>query len=399
MTRKQTTARIIAASILALATGCASTPKKPTIQQAAKVQWNNERSTIMITLATDQYQAGQFDKARETITDAIKLAPQSAQARVVSAKIAIEQSQLEVADRELRLAREFDPKNPEADYLAGVVCQRWQKADLAYECYTRASEKAPSQLAYLLARAEALVAMDRTDEALKLLQNRVVYFEHSAAIRDAVGQLLLQEKKYSEAVGMLREASVLTPDDLTVREHLGMALFYAKQYDESAAVLSRLATQEKFAGRSDIQAALGECYDQLGRYRDARIAYEAATKLDSGSANLWLGLGKAALQLGDTRRAELSVKKAIALDPDGVEANMFLGYVRLKKERFGEALAAFQHVTAVSPSDAVGMCMTGYCLQKMGRTDEAIRSYARALQAHPNDEMAKQLMAGVDTRE
>src|SRR5206468_3400187 len=133
----------------------------------------------------------------------------------------------------------------------------WQKPDLAYESYSRANEKAPSELAYLLARSEMLVAMDRGPEALKMLQDRVVYFEHSAAIRDAVGQLLVQDKKYAEAIEMLRTASVLTPDDMVVREHLGMALFYGKLYDEAVAVLTRLTGTEKFAKRADMFATIG----------------------------------------------------------------------------------------------------------------------------------------------
>ena len=140
----------------------------------------------MIGLAKDQYDAGQLDKARQTIDDAVKLSPESANARILSARIAIEQSQLELAEKELRLARQFDPRAADADYLSGVVYQRWQKPDLAFDFYSHACDKAPSELAYLMAKAEMLVSMERSTEALKLLQDRVVFFEHSAVIRDAV---------------------------------------------------------------------------------------------------------------------------------------------------------------------------------------------------------------------
>ena len=399
MIRNRTTLRLVAASLAVLATGCAPQTKKPTPQQSANVQWNGARSTVMISLAKDQYDAGQLDKARQTINQAMKLSPESANARILSAKIAIEQQQLEVAEKELRLAREFDPKNAEADYLGGVVYQRWQKPDLAYECYSHASDKAPTELAYLLARAEMLVAMERGPEALKLLLDRVVYFEHSSAIRDAVGQLLIQQKKFPEAVAMIREATVLTPDDMTVREHLGMAMFYAGQYDQAILVLSRLVTQEKFAGRPELHAALGECYDQTGQFREGRASFEQATKLDPSSAGLWLGLGKAAMQLDDYRRAELSLKKAMAIDPSSTEANLLLGYLRFRQNRLPEALVAFKQVSNAPDADPVSLCMTGLVLQKLGHADDAVQYYAKALKRNPNDELAHHLMAGLDTRE
>jgi len=67
----------------------------------------------------------------------------------------------------------------------GVVYQRWQKPEAVYEYYTSAAEKVPNELPYVMARAEMLVTMDRVSEALALLQEKVVFFEHSAAIRDA----------------------------------------------------------------------------------------------------------------------------------------------------------------------------------------------------------------------
>src|SRR5204863_6152615 len=141
-------------------------------------------AAVLASLARDQYQTGNLERARQSINEAIRMDPENAGHRVISAKLAIEQAQLELAEKELRLARQFDPKNAEADYLSGVVYQRWQKPELAYEFYNHASEKAPAELAFLMAKAEMLVQMDRGPEALKLLQEKVIYFEHSATIRD-----------------------------------------------------------------------------------------------------------------------------------------------------------------------------------------------------------------------
>ena len=63
-----------------------------------------------------------------------------------------------------------------------------------------------------------------------MLQSKVAYFENSGAIRDAVGQLLVQSGRYIEAIDMFRQASILAEDgdSDSVRERMAMACFYAQ---------------------------------------------------------------------------------------------------------------------------------------------------------------------------
>ena len=68
------------------------------------------------------------------------------------------------------------------NYLVGLLSLA--AVHSAYPAYA-ASDKAPAELPYLLARAEMLVELERSEEAMTLLQGKVVYFENSAAIRDA----------------------------------------------------------------------------------------------------------------------------------------------------------------------------------------------------------------------
>jgi tetratricopeptide (TPR) repeat protein len=385
--------------LLLAAAGCAQTAAVKPAKETASEHWNQARAGVLLSLSQDQYKSGNFDKCRETLNDAMKFDPKSGPLRVMSGRLYIEQGQLEAAERELKMARDLDPRSAEADYLSGVIYQRWQKPDVAYECYTSACEKAPAELAFLLARSEMLVAMNRTPEALAMLEEKIVYFEHSATIRDAVGQMLIQQGKFPEACAMIKEASVLTPDDPTLREHLGLALFYDKEYRESAVVLTRLLQEPDYTSRPDLQTTLAECQFQLGHFKDARDCYEIATKLDPGSAGTWLGLAKCAMQMNDVRRTELSLKKCIAIDPGAAESRLLLGYLRLKQERYEDALAEFSKVSNDDHNDTLSLCMIGYILEKLGRNDEAIHYYGQALKIKPDDELATKLMAAVNVHE
>jgi Flp pilus assembly protein TadD len=384
-----------AALLLTLAAaGCQNTKQKNSAE--ANARWNRARANVLCSLARDQYKAASFDKCRKTVNDALKMDPNHPQLRILSAKLAIEQGQLELAERELELARKYAPNDPEGYYLAGVIYQRWQKPERAYEFYTAASDKAPIGLAYLLARAEMLIELERSEEALRLLEEKVQYFENSAAIRDAVGQLYMQARRYKDAVDMFRQASVLEEQDLSFKERLGLALYYDKQYAEAAEVLVKLLANEAYAKRGDLLAALGEAQLQTNKPRDARQTFEAATQADASNAKVWLGLGRAAMECKDFRRAELSLKKAQSIDAESAEAQLLLGYLRLRQNRMKDALAAFQKASAMDPKDSVSVCMVGYVYEKNGRQDVAMKYYGKALKLKPNDQLASKLMAGVD---
>ena len=242
-------------------------------------RWNEARSTVLAGLAADQYQNANFEKSRATIDQALRLSPDNAAARLLSAKLYIEAGSLEAAEQELTRASQSDSARAEAEYLFGVVYQRWQQPQRALECYQHACDKSPAELAYVMAKAEMLVAMGRHDEALTLLQSKVAYFEHSGEIRDEVGLLLIQDRRYPEAIEMLRRAGILSPDDLTIREHLAMALFYGKQFAESADLLSALLSERKM--RSSARPA-----DRIGRVpAPDRPARRRRAKLPAGIGN------------------------------------------------------------------------------------------------------------------
>ncbi|HYE21191.1 MAG TPA: tetratricopeptide repeat protein [Tepidisphaeraceae bacterium] len=395
--------RILAAVALTTAvsaglTGCAANGEKTygeKQKEARRQHWADARAGVLHNLAKEQYQTGHFDKCKVTLDDALKLSPDNPALHVLYAKLSIEQGNLEVADRELATARKLAPADAEADYLSGVVCQRWQKMGQAHDYYKAAAEKAPSDLAYLMAQAECLVALNRPAEALDMLSARVVYFENSAPLRDAVGGLLMQAGKYDKAVEMFRQASILGSDDPAIREHLAIAQFRAGQHRDAADTLARLLKDDRYVKRADLYLAQGECFLRTSRHREAREAFEMASQLAPSNPAVWLGLGKAAMELADVRRAEIALRRCLTLDPASSEANLLLGYARLKQDKYPDALASFRKASALAPEDSTSLCMVGFTLEKLGKKTEAFECYQKALKLKPTDDLATRLLADI----
>ena len=386
--------------VLTLIAGCSSSGKpQQTQKEKARGEWNAARASVLLSLARNQYTGGNLDACRKSLDEALALDEKSIPAHLLSARLSIEQGKLEPAERELALVRTLDEKNAEADYLSGIIYQRWQRPEVALEFYTKAHEKAPAELAHLLARAEMLIAIGDRAKAMEVLQGQLTYFENNGYIRDAVGQLLVGDGKYAEAVRVLRQASILASDDQGVREHLALALYYARDYREAAFALGQLMKDERYAQRSDLLFALGECRFQGGQFHEARESFESAAALQPAAPAIWLGLAKASLQLDDIPRVDLSLRKASSLDPAHPETTLLLGYLRLRQDKLDEALGAFRKASLLDPADSVSLCMSGYVLEKLGRGTEAIACYAAALKLKPNDDLASTLMAQVQIDE
>ena len=270
---------LVAGMLCSLAlTGCASSSgkKRPTQKEQAVKQWNGTRAAVMASMARSQYDAGNFTQCEQTVRDAMKLNSENADLHLLSAKLAIQQGHLEVAESELALVTKYAPNNAEADYLTGVVCERAGKHQDALDAYTRAAEKVPTEVAYVLARAEILVDLDRPLEALQFVQEKSLAFDQSAPLHDTLGELLVGQSRYEEAVAALRQASVMAPDDQQIREHLAMAYYFNKQYAEGGEIFKALLDIEKNQSRSELWLALGECQMQCVNAREVRNSFDRA---------------------------------------------------------------------------------------------------------------------------
>lgn len=385
---------ILALSILLLAAGCQS--GGPSETEVAQKRWNDTRATILYGLASDQYKAHDFDKCKETLAKALAMAPDSPKLHTLAAKVAIEQGQLESAERDLETARRLGPTDPEPYYLSGVVYQRWQKPQTALEFYRQAGLRAPAELAYVLAESEMLVILNRQPEALQLLQSKVGYFENSAAIRDAAAQLLVQSGRYAEAIDLYRQASVLSEEDDGIRERMALACYCDHRYPQCAEILTRLTEKDACAKRADLLEMLGECRLNLNDAHGAVRSFEAASELNPTSAKVWQSLGRAILQEGELKRAEFALRRSLGVDNSSSETWLLLGYVQVRSGDTSDALKSFESASRLDPKDTTSLCMIGYTLEKTGRSREAAGYYARALRIRPSDQMASELMAAID---
>jgi tetratricopeptide (TPR) repeat protein len=384
---------VAALTLLSLLAGCSA--NKDTPRQQVHAQWNNARAGVLYGLAKQQVESANLAEARKSLDEALTLQPDSVSIHLLSSRVRIEQGQLDAAIDELNLSLKIDPNCAEAAYLMGVVMQRWEKPADALKWYAQAAEKNAAEPAYVLARAETLVAMDQTRKALDYLQERMAYFETSAPIRDAIGQIMISIGQYAQALPILRQAMILAQDEPLYAEHYALALYYAGQFRDSLALLDRINSAKSDAPRADLLLAQAQCLLSLDRPRDARdILQDLAINYPSNSS-IWLALAQSHLACEDPDRAELSLNKALALDPASSQAILMRGYLRLSQGRLDDALNAFSKAAEFAADDPMPLTLVGYVLELKGESRTAMEMYAKALKISPKDALASRLLASL----
>jgi Tfp pilus assembly protein PilF len=383
---------------MALVGGCASTTHK-TARQESQENWTNARASVAEGLARDQFKAGNLRQARTTIDQVVAMADARASSHLLSAQIAIEEGKLESAKQSLARAAQLDQKDPEIDYFLGIVNQRWQRGEEALANYTAAATKKPDDLAYTIAQAEMMVQLDRVNDAIALLEKRVVFFESSSAIRDTLAQLLERRNGSGDqprAIDLYRQAVVLSADDSGVRERWAIALYRGGQFDQAKAVIGRLLQDPQYAKRTDLLLAMANAQMNTAMPSEARSTFDQIVSIESKHVQAHIGVAKSSMMLEDFARARVALARAQTLANESIEVAMLQSTLAIKQSRWSDADKQLSGVLLVEPENATALALSALTKSKMGQANEARAAIAKAVQSSPGDEWVASIQHQVE---
>lgn len=391
---------VVGAAMIPLA-GCGSSGADHTqkVRGTMTEQWKEARVRIVYQLAKQQYEAGEYDKCRETLAQASSLTTPHATLNILAAKLEIEKGNLDVAYDQLKEAQLADPSNAEGFYLLGVVYQRWQKTDEAIENYNLAWEKKPSEAGYMLAVVEMMISTGKLDEAKEMLETKLSYFEQTAAVRVALGKVYALKHDYINASKYYRDAVLLTPDNLAVRQIYAEALYFAGKYADALPVLEDLRKNPDVADKSSLTMLLGRTYMGLRRARDARLCFQDLTQENPNNVLAWLSLGRVYLLDNEPVLAIQTAQRVLKLEPENVQAMILQALSEQKQHRWNESVTTLETAHRVAPKDSTVLCLMGVSRQGLGEKEKATVLFEQAVTANPQDAWAQELLASAKPAE
>ncbi|MGC9455161.1 MAG: tetratricopeptide repeat protein [Phycisphaerae bacterium] len=379
-------------TILALA-GCGQTSLSESRSDAYD-RWHHARAKVLYGAGLEHLKVGQLDKAATKARDALALAPDYTEARILLGKVLIEQGAYAHAARHLQQAREEAPESGEVHYLLGVAAEKAGNLPEALDLYRKAYALDDSDIAPVVAAGEVMVQMGRVDEARQYIRSYLNSADGDPSIHELAGRLAMMREDYAEAAEHFLEAHDLDYDNYYYRESLAQAQFLSQQYERSSDTVESLLTMDEYEAPAWVYTLLGNCRLALGQHLGARDAFQQVSDQRPSDPSAWTNMARAALALGDVSRAVMWSNKALQLDATRSEAVLLLGYSLLSDGQAHRAVRVLSEHSSQFDDNPMIYWLMGRAYSAVGEHAEAQRCYARAMELDPDHPLSKVLADG-----
>ncbi len=255
-----------------------------------------------------------------------------------------------------RAAQFLRPDLSDAALLVAATLEAQGQEDLAIAAYGAIPAESSDHVAAELGRAQALLATDKTDAGIEVLQQLTRTAPDNGAIWVALGDTLRRNQRFDEAANAydkalalvsgpeksawglyyargiclerlkqwdraepdFRKALQLSPDQPQVLNYLGYSYLEKNtNLDEALSMIDRAAKARPDDGA--ISDSLGWGYYRLGRYAEAEKEMERAIQLMAADPVVNDHLGDVYWAVGRKREAEFQWKRALSFKPDTEE--------------------------------------------------------------------------------
>lgn len=392
--------RLIAVNAALMIAGGCQSPTHSESKQLAEQRWKEVRAGVKLQLARQQYKSGRFSDVVQSVSESISLDSTRAEPYVLLAQASLELSKSASADLALEAARRAGLDSADLHYMRGVILEQRNDIHAALVEFTQARTMNANNVDYLIAQAECLVALDRPDEALALLDENIHRFDDHGTVAVLAGRVAALLGDWEGAARRLGQASVILNESPMVAEELGLLYVRAGRCEEALALLRPLIEAAGESEAASVRRGIAECYLALGAPASAKevlIDY-ARLRVEDGPAQLLLA--KAALETNDLMTAARAADLAEQAAPGRGETALVRAAVQWRRAEYGTAADTLYGLLEKEPANVEAYCLLAEVLRAQSQNDAAKDCLERALQIDPSCTMARQaLVYSINTDE
>jgi tetratricopeptide (TPR) repeat protein len=278
--------------------------------------------------------------------------------------------QYKAAQLELEKADALQPGTFEILYNLGQTCLRSGDNSKAELVLNRALKLKPESVETLYLAAQAYSNESRPLDALDLLVRAHKLAPENTDVIFLMARVSMSQNYFEDAIPLLESGLAIAPQRSDLMAALGESYVMADKISKAIAEFEKLIAVDPSA-RS--YAFLGVAYRHLGRFDDARRAFQEGLKLDPDNSACLYNLGAIAARQGDPVLAETLLQKALHSSPDFAPTLLELASLRIASNKNEEAAAMLRKYVAVSQTPATGYYKLAMLERSMHQPEAANR--------------------------
>ncbi|MAF83990.1 MAG: hypothetical protein CL797_07810 [Chromatiales bacterium] len=310
-----------------------------------------DRAADHVERAEALFAAGDFDKAELEARNAAQIEPKNPRARLLLAKIALQNGVFRTAVGHLLIAKESDPDLLEPHLLLGSLYFGGRAIKELGEEVESVNRIAPNDPGVILLNARLLSAYGDKEGALVKLEESIQADSANpeAVLFKAVVVADLEGPEAGIAAIDAHIGAVETDETEALRQFRLRLLGNAGLTDQFESELKVLAAD--FPDNKRYANMLARYYVGEGRLDDAEQALRSIADMDREDLNRQVGLIQfLAIQRGP-KAAEEALREFIAESPNAPELRLSLAQLLESEERSDEAVAEYSQLIELAPKD------------------------------------------------
>lgn len=376
-----------------ISAGCQTVPHEQKRIDAQR-RWGQVRSGLKYQLAQQHYDHGRVEEAIRMTSEAIDIDPTSQSAHLLLAQALFELGKVGSCQQSIDRARRAGMDMAPLHYLQGVIHEQEGHHEEALKSYQQACQRDPDSSDYLIAEIETLVALNRTEEALSLLNERTDHPADDSTLTALQAHLQALLGNPEEALRFYYEATISKNESLLLTTELGILLARAGRYEQAITVLAPLIKSSAPEDVSnEVYEAVGMGYMVLNQPGKTQQVLSGIAELRVDQVAIQKLLAKAALLQNDWPTALTAIGRVQQINPDDVESLLIRAVVHWKRGRYESAAKDLKRLLTLNPNDADARCLLAEVMLARGNPQQAEASFQAALEHDPENPWA---MAGLD---
>jgi tetratricopeptide (TPR) repeat protein len=371
----------------------------PNCQKATQLKSNSAQNFNNLGMA--YYEAEKYDEALEAYDRAKDLDPQNIISLVGLGKSLYQLGKVDESRIFLKEATQA-PTNSAKDLgFKGDALGLLENDQSAIAIYEKAIKSDPNDSELWFKNGALLEKLGNNRKASEAYQKAISLKQDNIDAWNGYGTVLIRQQKFQEAKDTLEEAIKIEPTNPAIWKNLGLALEYLgesersqEMYQQALKLYDLKIKENSQKGYNLIQK--GGVLLKLkplreARLREARSAFQNATKVNPTSASAFSNLATAQFNLKEYDDALANIDRAIALDPTSHrflhnKGSFLKGRSSSNREQdYQDAINAYTQALAIKPNYIPALQDRGQVYMKLDRLENAQKDFKQAIDYDDNN--------------